>query len=258
MKKKLLLCLSMMICILGLTACGQEQTENSFITKDEAKEQAEGFASSLAEQYTMLSAYGMTMSDMVSMQGGKPEDYALIIGAMDSYGAAAEEFGNFVSVIPEETEVVISDAKADVQVKIQGDKIYKGNKQRTATMEIVFAEDGIDSITVFANYDMSELMEKAFLNTVLGMGTVFAVLILISLIIYCFNYIPKIQGAFRKKKPADAEEEASGSKTAQTVVQKEEASGDDLELIAVIAAAIAASEGAASADGYVVRSIIRR
>ena len=33
---------------------------------------------------------------------------------------------------------------------------------------------------------------------------------------------------------------------------------DDTELIAVIAAAIAASEGAASADGYVVRSVRRR
>ena len=33
---------------------------------------------------------------------------------------------------------------------------------------------------------------------------------------------------------------------------------DDTELIAVIAAAIAASEGASSSDGYVVRSIRRR
>ena len=33
---------------------------------------------------------------------------------------------------------------------------------------------------------------------------------------------------------------------------------DDLELVAVIAAAIAASEGAVTTDGFVVRSIIRR
>ena len=33
---------------------------------------------------------------------------------------------------------------------------------------------------------------------------------------------------------------------------------DELELVAVIAAAIAASEGAASTDGFVVRSIRRR
>ena len=41
-------------------------------------------------------------------------------------------------------------------------------------------------------------------------------------------------------------------------IEKNEQALDDTELIAVIAAAIAASEGAASADGYVVRSIRRR
>ena len=38
-------------------------------------------------------------------------------------------------------------------------------------------------------------------------------------------------------------------------VQEDTDVSDDLELVAVIAAAIAASEGAASADGFVVRSI---
>ena len=38
----------------------------------------------------------------------------------------------------------------------------------------------------------------------------------------------------------------------------EEAEEDDCELVAVIAAAIAASEGAATTDGFVVRSIRRR
>ena len=41
------------------------------------------------------------------------------------------------------------------------------------------------------------------------------------------------------------------------IIENEEQS-DNLELVAVIAAAIAASEGAASTDGYVVRSIRRR
>ena len=40
------------------------------------------------------------------------------------------------------------------------------------------------------------------------------------------------------------------------IVENEELS-DDLELVAVISAAIAASEGAASTDGFVVRSIRR-
>ena len=124
-------------------------------------------------------------------------------------------------------------------------------------MEIVITENGYDSISVSADYEMSELMTKAALNTLLGMGTVFAVLILISILISCFNLIPKIQEKFRKK-PAQAESAPAPVKAAPVAAPVEEEAADDTELIAVIAAAIAASEGAASADGYVVRSIIRR
>lgn len=105
--------------------------------------------------------------------------------------------------------------------------------------------------------DLGEAMAKASLNTVIGMGTVFIVLILISLIIYCFNVIPKIQGAFTKKKT----EGQAVKEEAVSTVQAEEPEvdeTDDLELVAVIAAAIAAYEGAASTDGFVVRSVIRR
>lgn len=254
MKKKFLSCLAMLVCILTLTACGREMAANDFITKEEAKAAGEAVCDSLAETQAMLDTYGMSMSDYVQMSGGSTEDAALIINAMDSWNSAAEEFGNYVSVLSEETEVTISQDKANVKVKIQGDKVYKGNKQRTATVEIVMTNKGYDSITVSTDYDMSELMIRAFLNTVLGMGTVFAVLILISLLIYCFNFIPKIQGMFQKKS-AEPESALKASVAAPVVVEEAD---DDTELIAVIAAAIAASEGAASADGYVVRSIIRR
>ena len=50
---------------------------------------------------------------------------------------------------------------------------------------------------------------------------------------------------------------AVNNAVAQIVENEAVQEEDDLELIAVIAAAIAASEGAASADGYVVRSIRR-
>ena len=255
MKKKLLICLAMLVCILGLTACGQEMTENSFITKEEAKEAGESISESLASLHMMLNAYGMGMAEYVEMSGGNPDDAQVEIAGMNSWADASEEFGSFVAVLSDETEVTLTDDKADIRVKIQGDKVYKGNKQRTATVEIVITEKGYDSISVSADYDMSELMTKAALNTLLGMGTVFAVLILISLLISCFNLIPKIQDKFRKK-PAQAESKPAPVQAAPVAVVEEET--DDTELIAVIAAAIAASEGAVSADGYVVRSIIRR
>ena len=99
-------------------------------------------------------------------------------------------------------------------------------------------------------------MEKAALNTLLGMGTVFIVLILISLIISCFNFIPKIQAKFAKRPKKEEVKSAAVDNTIAQIIEKEELS-DDLELVAVIAAAIAASEGASSTDGFVVRSIKR-
>ena len=258
MKKKFLSCLAMLVCILGLTACGQEMTENSFTTKEEAKMAAESACTSLAETQTMLDSYGMTMSQYVEMNGGSTDsaEAVLIISAMDSWNSAAKEFGNFVSVLPDETQVTLSEDKANVKVKIQGDKVYKGSKERTATVEVVMTRKGYDSISVATDYDMSELMVRAALNTVLGMGTVFAVLILISVLISCFNFIPKIQAMFGKN---EAEKESAPvSVKAAPVAEVVEEEADDTELIAVIAAAIAAAEGAASADGYVVRSIIKR
>lgn len=117
---------------------------------------------------------------------------------------------------------------------------------------------------------LGELMKRAGLNTVLGMGTVFLVLILISVIIYFLGFIGKMQS----KKPTvkeTAAEPAPGTQmeASAAVNQLTEASAeenfltekenlaDDYELVAVIAAAIAASEGV-PADSLVVRSIRRK
>ena len=77
-----------------------------------------------------------------------------------------------------------------------------------------------------------------------------------NILISAFVLIPKIQAAFSKK---EIKEEVKKEAVNNAVAQIEEAEelSDDLELVAVIAAAIAASEGAASTDGFVVRSIKR-
>ena len=96
-------------------------------------------------------------------------------------------------------------------------------------------------------------MGKAALNTLMGMGTVFAVLILISLLISLFKYINKLEAKVNKK-PAVSEAPAP---SAPVIAEPAEELTDDYELVAVISAAIAASEGT-SADGFVVRSIKKR
>lgn len=107
-------------------------------------------------------------------------------------------------------------------------------------------------LTAEANMALSEKMANAGINTLLGMGTVFIVLIIIMLVIMSFNLF---NGNGKKKEEKKATTDSVDNAVAQ-ISANEEAS-DDTELVAVIAAAIAAFEGSASTDGYVVRSIRR-
>lgn len=58
----------------------------------------------------------------------------------------------------------------------------------------------LPGMTVFAQAaDRKARLANALQNTVLGMGTVFVMLIAIALIIYCFKIIPVIQKKFVQK-----------------------------------------------------------
>ncbi len=103
-------------------------------------------------------------------------------------------------------------------------------------------------------------ISDAGINTLICLAVVFTVLIFISFLISLFKYIPKLEALFTKK---DSKTELSESAVVNTVSQievkeevEEEDLSDDLELVAVITAAIAASAGT-STDGFVVRSIRR-
>lgn len=98
----------------------------------------------------------------------------------------------------------------------------------------------------------------AGINTIICLLMVFAVLIFISFIIDLFKYISVIQDKFAKKKEDKSEiAKVAVENTVSQIEVKEEAElVDDLELVAVITAAIAASTGT-STDGFVVRSIRR-
>lgn len=101
-------------------------------------------------------------------------------------------------------------------------------------------------------------ISDAGINTVICLVVVFAVLIFISFLISLFKYIPKLEAALSKKdKKTELAENAVVNTVSQIEVKEEEEElSDDLELVAVITAAIAASAGT-STDGFVVRSIRR-
>ena len=224
----------MVTCMAGLTACGQTATETQLLPETQAIEEGKYIVESLNQMYLQ----GVTENDV--------ED-AIAAASLKSWIAAQEEMGDYVGVL--ETSADISADEAVISIVVDG-------TSHDATVEIVVDKDlNLTSVTTTVIKTFGEMMINAALNTLIGMGTVFVVLILISLLISLFGIIPKIQAAMSKKKE-NVQEKAVDNAVAQ-IIENEEQS-DNLELVAVIAAAIAASEGAASTDGYVVRSIRRR
>ena len=109
--------------------------------------------------------------------------------------------------------------------------------------------------TIEPVYSLGEKMVKAALNTVICMSIVFIVLIIICLIISCFKIFPYLEK--RKAEKAKAKIKEEPSVTVPEANNETPQLTDDTELVAVIAAAIAASTGTSTSD-FVVRSIRRR
>ncbi len=103
-----------------------------------------------------------------------------------------------------------------------------------------------------SNSNLGKEISAAVGNTAMGVAIVFFILIFLSFLISLFRFIPIIQEKLqRKQKETQGEKEGVIEKTS---VFEEENMVDDLELVAVITAAIAAAEGTRP-DQYIVRSI---
>ena len=171
------------------------------------------------------------------IQGYLESEDAFTQSAASAWDGSREELGEKKGDIDEkDITVEYSDDQYTVVVPVSFEK----NK---ANFTYVFDKSGTPtSLTVDVNYTLAQNMEKAAMNTVMG---------LISL----FKYIPGlVEGKKKESKPAPAA--AAPAPVAAPVAEPAvEDVTDDGELIAVIAAAIAASEGKTSTDGFVVRSI---
>lgn len=261
--KKFLALTCMIACLLGMTACGSGEQYTAY--EQDKLNGAMNFT-----QRTLIPAIQNAISDPSAsvLSEYTPEEVAYVVGevyqievdgrafvsAMNSFAATYEEIGGTGEITG--TEAVIDDDQIIVTVFVKG-------PNQDAEAEVVLSNDfffKLESASLSKVNTMGDAMAKAGLNTLLGMGTVFAVLILICLIISCFGVIPKIQAKLAKKDAKQAVQNAGIDNAVAQIAEQEEGNdaSDDLELVAVIAAAIAASEGAASTDGFVVRSIKRR
>lgn len=119
---------------------------------------------------------------------------------------------------------------------------------------VSYDEEGNTSSWKVEEYkSLGQTMSKAALNTVMSMAIVFLVLIFIAIIIAQFKHIGNAQNKKKEVEavPVQAEIQAEPVEEAEDLT-------DDLELVAVITAAIAAASENECTDGLVIRSIIRR
>ncbi len=252
--KKFIALICMITCIFGLTACGSEEVLNEY------EQQKVEYAKQTAAQAVVPFLAEANMDDfsvytaeevayVVGQSVGLNVDGNAIISAITSFDTAIESIGAVTGI--GEASAVIDDDTIIVTVPVTGEV-------KSANAEVIFSNDMfmvVESAALNEESSFGDSMAKAGLNTLIGMGVVFAVLILISFIISLFGYIPKIQAAFSKKKVTAPAPKAAPAPAAAPVVEEVVDYSEDLELVAVIAAAIAAYEGETSTDGFVVRSI---
>ena len=243
MKRKLLTLGMALICVFSMTACGG--TEDTSANAESLYGITQDSAISYADQ-----VIGSIQTIVAQNMQEQYASDAVISAALDSWESALEDIGEVQGMSGH--TVAADEDGVTIDVHVDG-------SEHDANIVITLDDElALSSITTNVEYSFGELMENAALNTVLGMGTVFVVLILISLIIYAMGYIPKIQARFAKGKE---ETEVLPSEEKAPVMAAEPQDGepetDDTQLVVVITAAIAASEDV-PVDQLVVRSIRRR
>ena len=260
--KKMISLLALLVCVMSLAGCAGRETlpkedmykanSDKYValltsqTEEELNEQIAYLEDNFEDFEQEIALYPYLMGS------GSKFDFTAdaYLALFKSYVSNMDEFGAYVGVKEYEGGV-------EKDGEVTYDVVYEFEKHDMRLSLVYDSHDIITTVTADPIYSTGEILQKAGMNTLLGMGVVFAVLILISLIISCFNFIPAIERKFSKKKAAE-KKAATPAVTAAPATPAETAVTDDLELVAVITAAVAAAMGTASADGFVVRSIKRR
>lgn len=248
MKKKISVIFALVACLCLFASCGSTKNEKY---GGKTSEELEVISENLASQVVSLSSSDLKQYyESYKKQAEADPD-------SDDLKMYETMFKNFVDNTPELGS--FQDYK--------GFRVDKAGKNITTTLTMKYEKRDAQLVMVFKSYNMSkptsinfnpvyslgETMGKAALNVVMGMVTVFTVLILICLVIYCLRIIPYIQKKLEAKN-APAAPETQAAEVVSTAAAEEE---NTEELIAVISAAISAATGA-STDSFVVRSIKRR
>ena len=229
-----------MVCVLALTLA---MSVCAFAADTETEDEIANYKSAAETLISQIAGF----SDE-EIENYLAQDDAFTTATMESWKSVKDELGAYSSIVSQDVEkdgdvVTISTvaqfekAKADVVLMLDlGQQMYT-------------------SMTYSVQYSLAANMQRAGMNTLMGIGIVFLMLVFLSFVIGLFKYIEKFQNVGKKKAAEEAPkaEEAPAPAIAQSEAADEDFA-DDLELVAVISAAIAAYENT-SGDSFVVRSI---
>lgn len=230
MKKRIVCMLCVISCLILMVGCSLTR-ENKKLSESKLTKNAKEFVSQWFS-YDFDATVEQYASQMESEQVAEYKNYAKM---QKKHGALKKI---------EKTEYSLASDTASVAITVSTEKSNK------LTFTVNYDKNGEVSDWKAEEYkSVGQIMGKAGLNTVMCMAIVFLVLIFIALLISCFKFIGKVQDGSKKPEPV--------VEAAPAPVVEENLT-DDLELVAVITAAIVAASETESADGLVVRSIVRR
>lgn len=268
--KKFLVLFSLLVCVFCMTAC---DSSNGTISTASAKLEHKNMIIQVYQSYLtdwttdMITYLDANDSDKITSDAESAYPLALINGKqyiIDQNGLTAKTIGFYNSWNSTRGELGALESIGNINIAVNKDTgklctitvdaAYEKNSK--VSFEFVINDDfTLENGAINPTYTTGQKMTKAVMNTIIGMGTVFIVLIFISFIIGLFKYISVFENKSKAKNEASTDAQGVNNAIAQIVSNEEqEEEVDDLELIAVITAAIAASENT-STDGLVVRSI---
>lgn len=244
MKKWLVSLALAIVCVFALTACGSSSSASDDTLKLTAAQQQE-WTQSRVSYVKSLQKQEDTDAESIRDEVAK--------AALESWQNSKEDIGTVESIDP--GTVTLTDDDGIVTVEVKGSShdaevmisLTKENEQYKTT-----------AVAVNVDYSFGEKMSQAGLNTLLGMGTTFVVLIIL---IFVVSLSGKIIGGIEnrgKKKAAEAAPAPAPAPAPAVEEEEEEEEEDETDneaLVAVIAAAVAAFEGKKTTKGFVVRSI---
>lgn len=249
--RKILVFMCVLTCAFALSACGKSEDKKVSFEYDES----DLVSAVTSNTETVADWEDSTIEEAMESYDDSVESEKTLKDGLEQFKNARSESGDFKGFYMDEDnnpKYTLTKEDDSVTIKIKA-KFEKRDVNITYTFGLIDKTLSITSITYEPKYSIGEKMSKAALNTVMGMGTVIVVLVFLTAFISLFVYIGKAEKAIADRKNGKKKDVDS---TFEQITTKEEIDAEnDTELVAVITAAIAASQQ--SGDGFVVRSIKR-